>query len=120
MAIKLDEKNDGQILEVHVTGKLIHEDYQHFGPEFDRLAELHGKIRILFEMVDFHGWNAAALWDDIKLDIKRHADIEKLAMVGDRKWEEGMSAFCKPVTNAKIRYFDHEAIEAARTWLEGG
>jgi hypothetical protein len=118
MAIKLDEKNDGKLLEVQISGKLVHEDYLHFGPEFDRMVEKHGKIRILFEMVDFHGWNAAALWDDIKLEIKHHADIEKIAMVGDTKWEEGMSVFCKPFTSAQIRYFDHEAIEEARTWIE--
>jgi hypothetical protein len=119
MAIELREKNDGKLMEVQVSGKLVHEDYQRFVPEFERLAEQHGKIRVLFEMVDFHGWKAAALWDDIKFDLKHFSDIERLAMVGDKKWEEGMSVFCRPFTTAKIRYFDHEAIGEARAWLEG-
>ena len=116
MAIKLTEKNNGQLLEVQASGKLAHEDYEHLVPEFERLVKQHGKIRVLFEMIDFHGWEGAALWDDIKFDLKHFSDIDRLAMVGDKKWEKGMSIFCKPFTSAKIRYFDSASI--ARGWLE--
>jgi hypothetical protein len=70
MAIKLNETNGGKVLEVQVTGKLTHEDYQHFVPEFERILKDHGKIRVLFEMVNFHGWEGVAMWDDIKFDVK--------------------------------------------------
>lgn len=119
MAIELNETDGGKVLEVQVTGKLAHEDYQHLVPEFERLVKQHGKIGVLFEMVDFHGWDAAALWDDIKFDLKHFSDIDRLAMVGDRRWEKGMSVFCRPFTTAKIRYFDHTAIAEAKTWVEG-
>ncbi|HEY3857246.1 MAG TPA: STAS/SEC14 domain-containing protein [Verrucomicrobiae bacterium] len=118
MAINLNEKNNGRILEVEVSGKLTHEEYQKFVPEFERLHNAHGKIRVLFEMTDFHGWEAAAAWDDLKFDLNHFSDIERIAMVGDKKWEKGMSVFCRPFTTAKIRYFDHAAIAEARAWLE--
>lgn len=117
MATRLTEKNGGRVLEVAVSGKLTHDDYERFIPAFERLAEQHGKLRVLFEMTDFHGWEAAALWDDIKFDLKHFSDIERLAMVGDRQWEKGMSAFCRPFTTATIRYFDQAAIEDARAWV---
>jgi hypothetical protein len=118
MAIKLNETDGGKVLEVQVTGKLAHEDYQHLVPEFERLVKQHGKIGVLFEMVDFHGWEGVALWDDIKFDAKHFSDIDRLAMVGDRKWEKGMSVFCRPFTTAKIRYFDRTAIAEAKAWVE--
>jgi hypothetical protein len=118
MAIQLTEKNDGKVIEVQVSGKLVHEDYKRFVPEFERLLQEKGKLRVLFEMADFHGWEGSALWDDIKFDLKHFADIERLALVGDQKWEKGMSVFCKPFTTAKIRYFDRTAIADARAWLE--
>ncbi len=117
MAIKLNETNAGEVLEVQVSGKLEHEDYQHFVPEFERLLKQHGKLRVLFEMVDFHGWAGVAMWDDIKFDVKHFSDIDRLALVGDRKWEKGMSVFCRPFTTAKIRYFDHTAMDDARAWV---
>jgi len=107
------------VLEVQVGGKLDHEDYQDFVPKFEQLIKEHGKIRVLFEMVDFHGWKAGALWDDIKFDLKHFADIERLAIVGDTKWEQGMSLFCRPFTTAKIHYFHLDEVDKARAWLEG-
>lgn len=117
MAIKLNEMNGGKVLEVQVSGKLAHEDYQQFVPKFEQMVQQNGKIRVLFEMTDFHGWEAAALWDDIKFDLKHFSDIERLAMVGDKKWEKGMAVFCRPFTTAKVRYFDRAAMEEARQWL---
>ena len=120
MAIQLTEKNDGKVLEVQVSGKLAHEDYHHFVPEFERLVKQNGKLRVLFEMADFHGWEGGALWDDIKFDLKHFSDIERLAMVGDKQWEKGMSVFCKPFTTAKIRYFDKAQSAEAHAWLAEG
>lgn len=117
MSIALTEKDNGKVLEVRATGKLTHADYQHFGPVFEQKVQQHGKIRILFEMVDFHGWEGAALWDDLKFDLKHFSHVEKLAMVGDKAWEKGMSVFCKPFTTAKVRFFESPAIGEARTWL---
>jgi hypothetical protein len=118
MAIALVEKDGGKILEVRSSGKLTHEDYQQFTPEFERLIKQHGKIRVLFEMVDFHGWQPGAVWDDLKLDMKHFTDIERLAMIGDKQWEKAMAVFCKPFTTAKIRYFDKAQTAEAHAWLE--
>jgi hypothetical protein len=119
MAIQVNERNATKVMAVRVSGKLAKEDYESFVPEFERLVKQHGKIRVLFEMVDFHGWKAGALWQDLKFEFKHFSDIERLAMVGDKKWEKGMSVFCKPFTTAKIRYFDLARINEARAWLEG-
>jgi hypothetical protein len=100
MPIQLDEQNGGKTLVVHVSGKLAKADYEHFVPEFERLVRQHGKLRVLFDMTGFHGWEAGALWDDIKFDVKHFADIERLAMIGEKKWQHGMATFCKPFTKA--------------------
>jgi hypothetical protein len=117
MAIEFKEVSDGKWLEVQVSGKLSREDYKKFVPEFERLVKQHGKIGLLFAMVDFHGWKAGALWEDIKFDLKHFSDIDRLAMVGDKKWEKGMSVFCKPFTSAKIRFFEPTALGEAPAWL---
>ena len=95
------------MLVAHVTGKLVKADYEHFVPEFERLVRQHGSVRVLFDMTGFHGWDVGALWEDIKFDMKHFGDIERLAMVGENKWQHGMAMFCKPFTKATIRYFDH-------------
>ena len=119
MGIQLTEKRGGKVLEVQVSGKLAHEDYLHFVPKFEQLIKQHGKLRVLFDMTDFHGWEAGALWDEIKVDVKHLSDIERLAMVGTKEWEKQMSLFCRPFTTAQIRYFDNAKAAEARAWIEG-
>jgi len=118
--IELQSEATGKILSVKLSGKLTKEDYEKFGPEVENLIKSQGKIRVLMQMHDFHGWTVGALWEDIKFDMKHFKDIERLAMVGERKWEAGMAAFCKPFTTAKIRYFDAGDVEGARQWIEEG
>ena len=59
--IQIEQQNDGKLLVLHATGKLTRQDYERFVPEFDQLVEQHGKVRVLFEMHDFHGWQPGAL-----------------------------------------------------------
>jgi len=35
-------------------------------------------------------------------------------MGGEKKWQKGMSQFCRPFTTAKIRYFNRAEMDAAR------
>lgn len=116
--IELQSETDGKILSVKISDKLTKEDYERFVPEVESLIQKQGKIRILLQMHDFHGWTLGALWEDLKFDLKHFAHIERLAMVGDRKWEAGMAAFCKPFTTAKVRYFDVAQSQQARQWIE--
>ncbi len=117
MALELQESGGGKVLEVKVRDKLTHADYQYCVAEFERLLKEHGKLRLLYDLVNFHGWEAAALWDEIKFDVKHLSDIERMALVGDKTWKKWMAEFCKPFTRATVRYFPHDKVEEARSWL---
>ena len=107
-----------KFLHVKVAGKLTKGDYETFAPAVDQQIQEQGKVRILFEMHDFHGWTAGALWEDLKFDFKHWKDIERLAIVGESKWEAGMAVFCKPFTAAKIQYFDVAKLDEAKLWIK--
>ena len=117
MSVELREEAAGKIVLVKLSDKLTKEDYEHLAPHFDRLIKQHGKIRLLVEMHNFHGWTLGAVWQDIKFDMAHFRDIERLALVGESKWEAGMATFCKPFTSAKVRYFDTAQSAAAQAWI---
>lgn len=117
MTLKLTEERGSNVVVVHVSGKLVKADYEHFVPEIECLVRQYGKLRLLFDMTDFHGWEVSAAWEDFKFGIEHCSDIERLAMVGENKWQKGMATFCKPFTKAEIRYFEHAASVAAQKWL---
>jgi hypothetical protein len=117
MPLKFTEESGGKLLVIEVTGKLEVSDYDLLLPEFERLVEQHGPLRVLFDMTDFYGWTAGALWEDTLLAAHHFSDIERLAMVGEKKWQHGMASFCQPFTKATVRYFDHTDAGVARRWL---
>lgn len=117
MALEISQDPKSGLMSIRVTGKLAKDDYDRFLPEVEKMIAEHGKISILFEMHDFHGWSASALWEDFKFDLKHFSDIRRLALVGESKWEKGMAAFCRPFTTAKVRYFNHGELEEARAWV---
>lgn len=117
MPIQVNEENSGKVLVIHVSGKLEKSDYEYLMPEFERLVRQHGKLRMLFDMSDFHGWDAGAAWEDFKFGIKYSGEIDRLAMVGEERWQHGMAMFCKPFTKAVVRYFDRTNGAEARKWL---
>jgi len=119
MAVELKDIDGGNVLEVQLTGRLVKEDYDAFVPAVERFVKQRGRIRVLVEMYDFHGWTAGALWEDTRFGVRHFSDIERLAMVGERKWQQGMAMFCRPFTTATVRYFDHSQADEARAWITG-
>jgi len=100
-----------------MSGKLHDADYQQFVPIVETAIKAHGKVRLLAQFEDFHGWDLHAMWDDTKFATKHCADVERIALVGEKKWEEWMAKVCRPFTLAKLQYFDAKDIAAAWKWL---
>ena len=74
-------------------------------------------VNILAQFHDFHGWDAHALWDDIKFSTVHCSKINRIALVGEKTWEKWMAKVCVPFTRAKIKYFDSSQLEEAKAWL---
>ncbi len=111
-------ENGFRIVTLTFTGKLEKEDYELFVPQIEGLMGKKKAIRILVELKDFHGWTVGALWEDTKFGTRHFNDIDRLAIVGDRRWEKTLAAFVKPFTTAKVRYFDILEKAEAMAWLK--
>lgn len=75
------------------------------------------KARWYYHMKDFYGWKIAAFLKDIKFDLKHANDFEKVAMVGEKKWQDLMTQAMKPFTLAEIKYFNLEDEQEAKDWI---
>ena len=116
MFTKLKESSGG-VIGFKVSGKLTDDDYKTFIPELEKAIKLSGTIRLLWDMEDFHGWEVHAAWDDLKYWMKYNSAIDRIAMVGDKKWEEWMVKLSKPFAKAEVKYYDHSQIREAWDWL---
>jgi hypothetical protein len=100
-----------------MSGKLHDDDYKKFVPLVDAEIAKAGKVNVLAQFHDFHGWDLHALWDDIKFSTTHCTKIKRIALVGEKSWEKWMAQVCKPFTMAKIQYFEAGQLEAAKKWL---
>ncbi len=115
--IEIEGHSWDNILTMHLSGKLTKDDYDRFVPEIESMIKAHDKVSILVVLDDFHGWTTAAAWEDAKFGLRHYSDVERMAMVGDKRWEKGMALLLKPFTKAKVKYFDISEIAAAKAWI---
>jgi hypothetical protein len=117
--INLEETPVGKIVTLRFKEKLSKEDYDEFIPRIESIIDNSAKIRLLVELHDLKGWTAGSLWEDTKFAARHFNDIELMAIVGDKRWEKGVTVFIKPFTKAKVRYFEMDEVEKARQWVYG-
>ncbi|RJQ75592.1 MAG: STAS/SEC14 domain-containing protein [Desulfobacteraceae bacterium] len=117
--IHLKKKHDRSIFTILIEGKLGKEDYNEFVPQLEWQITTAGKIHLLIELIDFHGWTLPGFWEEVKFAVKHFDHIGKIAVIGGgRAWERGMTSFFKPFTRAKVRFFQSYQKQTAQLWIE--
>lgn len=116
--IKVIEQ-DGNILHIQAIDKLTHADYEEvLIPLLDKLLKEHSKARILLFMgEEFHGWEAAAMWDDAKFGMMHRTDFDKCAVVGGPKWVEWATKVFSTLMSGECKTFPVNQLEQAQAWL---
>ncbi len=107
-----------QVLGVRVSGSITGDDYERLRPLLDERVRQHGAVRLLVWMVDFDGWgDLEAAWEDLKLDAAHYADVERLAMVGDERWEAWVAKATDFLAPGDVRFFDAARLDEAWAWV---
>lgn len=117
MPIEMKKANGSRILDVALIGRLVKADYSSLIATFQQLVKAHGTIRVLLDMTQFHGWDAGGMWEEIKFDLRHLAEMDRLAVIGEKPWQHAIAAFAKPFTPATIRYFDGIEAAQAQAWI---
>ncbi len=112
--LQILELTKDNIIATRASGKLTERDIEKIHPLIHAILDRGMKVRWYFEMEGFTGWDLPALWEDLKMDTAHAKDHEKIAMVGDKKWQEWITQFMKPFTKAEINYFGLEDRETAK------
>ncbi len=118
--IEILQTGSPKIVGFKLTGKLHDDDYKSFVPAVEKILAAEGKVRLFALFEDFHGWDLHAAWDDLKFGLKHYGDLDRIAMVGDQRWEKWMAQVCKPFTKATVRHFNASQVDDAWAWLREG
>lgn len=118
LSIGIERVNDEFFLTLKVTGKLTHKDYEKINPMIDSALEgiKDPKVKVFIDGSEFEGWELRAAWDDFKLGLKHGNDFEKIAIYGNKKWQQYTSKIGAWFISGEVKYFDDS--EEALNWLQ--
>ncbi len=117
MSAEIKEITD-HLVTARITGRLTQPELWVLQEAAGQVLRQQGKASLLILVEDFEGWQRGGRWDDLTFSMGHDAQIEKLAIVGDRKWEDLALLFAaKGLRNFPIEYFAAQDMAKARAWL---
>jgi len=118
--IEIMPESAGNIVGLHVTGRLREEDYKTLLPRLEAQFRAHGRLRILFYADrDFEGWDLKAAWEDTSFGLAHAADFERLALVGAPDWVVWCVRLSAFLMKGEVCVFDGGALDEAWAWIRG-
>ena len=118
ISIGIERTGNDFFLSLKATGKLTHADYEKINPMIDSALEgvKEPKIKAFIDTSELEGWELRAAWDDFKLGLKHGSEFEKIAIFGNKKWQEISAKVGSWFISGEIKYFDSET--QALNWLQ--
>jgi len=111
-------QSSGNVLGYKAIGKISKDDYAALNTDVEALLQQEEELCLLLDLEEFEGEKIKAWGADFKFGQEYRKTIAKMAIVGDKKWQEWMTSLVDPFYAREAEFFDTEAREAAWEWLQ--
>jgi hypothetical protein len=117
LSIGIERVDENFFLSLKAIGKLTHQDYQVITPMIDAAMKevASAKIKAIFDVTEMQGWELRAAWDDFKLGLHHGSEFEKVAIYGNKHWQEIIANIGSWFISGEVEYF--EEYQQALAWL---
>lgn len=118
LSIGIERVSNQFFLTLKAVGKLSHEDYTMITPLIDGALEgvNDPKVTVFIDGSELEGWDLRAAWDDFRLGLKHGNVFDKVAIFGNKKWQERTAKLASWFVSGDTKYFDDES--EAMAWLQ--
>ena len=118
LSIGIERFGEEFFLSLKAVGKLTHVDYEVIAPMVDSaLAQVPSpRVKVLFDATELLGWELRAAWDDLRLGLRHGSEFEKVAIYGNRHWQEVAAKIGSWFVGGEVRYFEN--LQQALSWLQ--
>jgi hypothetical protein len=117
LSIGIERSGSEIFLLLKAIGKLTHEDYEIITPMIDSAlnAVREPQVKALIDGTELEGWELRAAWDDFKIGLKHGNEFVKIAIYGNKHWQEIAAKVGAWFVSGEVKYFENE--EDALAWL---
>ena len=118
LSIGIERIGNEFFLSLKAIGKLSHADYLKINPMIDGALEgvKDPEIKAFIDGSELQGWELRAAWDDFKLGLKHGNEFSKIAIFGNKKWQEYSAKIGTWFISGEVKYFEDS--EQALAWLQ--
>ena len=117
LRIGLNQIDNLIYLHLEIIGTLTHHDYDVLVPMLDSAIDgaENARIDALVDLRQLEGIELRAMWDDLKLGLKHRKRFERIAVLGNRKWEQVATRVGNWFVSGQLAYFEQET--EAKKWI---
>jgi hypothetical protein len=118
LSIGIERVDSDFFVSLKAVGKLTHQDYQIITPLIEsalaQVKEPH--VNVFIDCTKLDGWELRAAWDDFKLGLKHNNEFRKVAIYGNRNWQQIGAKIGAWFLSGEVKYFEDG--HAALQWLQ--
>lgn len=117
LSVGIERVNSMFYLSIKIEGELTHEDYEVMVPMIENamLGLKEPRIKAYIDITALEGWTLHAMWDDLTFGLAHGNQFEKIAVVGNKNWQEIASKVGSWFINGEIKSFNNS--DEALHWL---
>ena len=118
LSIGIERVGNEFFLSLKAMGMLTHADYEKINPMIDSaLGSINDpKVKVFIDGSELEGWELRAAWDDFKLGLKHGSEFDKIAIFGNKQWQEYAAKIGSWFISGEVKYFEDS--DEALTWLQ--
>ena len=103
----------GKSVGFRMVGTISQADYAVMVPAVEAIVAAEGAANLLLDMTAFK-WEKVSAWDDdFRFGRAYHDKIDKMAIVGDKRWHKWMAKLADQFYANEAAYFSEEESEQA-------
>ncbi len=116
--ITIETHTDESIIAIKASETLSKKDFNKLAPALKDFIKLNQHPHLLMVLERFRGWDdKASFWEDLKLDAEFIGEFDRIAIVGETKWQKWGTNLLDSLTNNELRFFDIKNADGAWLWL---
>jgi len=120
MSANLEQHDDRLcVLRVlRVGGELKKSELDAAQSQFVEIITRAGTVKLLVLLENFTGWERSEAWGDTDFFFSHRNDFDRIAVVGNPRWEAQVLAFTGAgLRKGPVKFFPETAESEARAWL---
>ena len=117
--IRIQTHQESGIIAIKASEKLNQQDFDKLAPKLREFINSNQKPQLLMILERFKGWeDVNSFWKDLKLDAEFIGKFNRIAIIGQSKWQKWATNLLDTLTKEKLKFFGIQNADNAWAWLQ--